>query len=159
MSDIVYDRDEVEAAWRAIVAAADAGDWDLWADLHSPDCVWHEHHYGIIEGREAIRAKITELMAPVPMMRFPVAWHMIEGNRVVFYPWQEFPDPTGGDEVYRFGCITIYDYCGNGQFSRQEDIYNPKEGEEVVVRWLNAGGQLDFGAEALGLPDDLPGIG
>ncbi len=155
MSGAVFERDEVERAWRAMVEAGDAGDWDRWADLHSPDCVWHEHHYGIIEGREAIRAKITELMAPVPMMQFPIAWHLIEGNRVVYYPWQVFPDPAGGDEVYRFGCVTILEYCGDGMFSRQEDIYNPTEGEAVVVRWLTAGGQLVGDPEALGLPDEL----
>ncbi len=150
----IFDRQEVETAWLAINAAGDAGDWDLWADLHSPDCEWHEHNYGIIRGRDAIKAKINELMAPVPMMQFPVEWHVIEGSRVVFFPWQVFPDPTGGDEVYRFGCVTIYDYCGDGLFSRQEDIYNPNEGNEVVMRWLAAGGQLAMDPSALGL--DLP---
>ena len=43
----IFARDEVEAAWRAIGAAGDAGDWDLWADLHSIDCEWHECNYGI----------------------------------------------------------------------------------------------------------------
>ena len=151
----VFARDEVEAAWRAIGAAGDAGDWDLWADLHSIDCEWHECNYGIIKGRSAIKKKINELMAPVPMMQFPVEWHVIEGNKVVFYPWQVFPDPSGGDEVYRFGCVTIYEYCGEGLFSRQEDVYNPKQGEEVVMRWIAAGGQLAMSGEALGLSKDL----
>jgi len=66
----------------------------------------------------------------------------IDGNRVVFYPWQVFPDPTGGDAVYRFGCITILEYAGEGLWSYQEDVYNPREGEDVVKRWLEAGGQL-----------------
>jgi hypothetical protein len=52
------------------------------------------------------------------------------------------PDPTGGDEVYRFGCVTILEYAGNGEFSSQEDIYNPKEGEDVIRRWIAAGGRL-----------------
>ena len=58
----IFARDEVEAAWRAIGAAGDAGDWDLWADLHSIDCEWHECNYGIIKGRAAIKKKINELM-------------------------------------------------------------------------------------------------
>ena len=150
-----YPREEVEAAFWAFVAAGESGDWSAWADLHTEDCIWHEHHYGIIEGREAIRAKITELMAPVPMMEFPVAWHVIDGNRVVYYPWQVFPDPAGGDAVYRFGCVTILEYAGNGEFSRQEDIYNPIEGEQVVMAWLGAGGQIAADPAALGI--DVPG--
>jgi len=69
-------------------------------------------------------------MKPVPMMVFPVEWHVIEGSRVVYYPWQVLSDPTGGDAVYRFGCVTILGYAGDGLFSYQEDLYNPREGED-----------------------------
>ena len=137
-----YPRAEVEAAYQAFVAAGDAGDWDRWAELHTEDCEWVEHHYGTIVGRDAIRSTITALMAPVPMMQFPVEWHVIEGNRVVFFPWQVFPDPKGGDADYRFACITVLEYAGNGQFSRQEDVYNPAEGNEVFKRWIKAGGRM-----------------
>lgn len=139
---MTFSRGEVEEAWRHIVAVGDEGDWDAWADLHSEDGVWLEHHLGTQVGREQIRKTIVEVMRPVPMMEFPVEWHLIEGNRVVFYPWQVFPDPTGGDEVFRFGCVTIMEYAGDGLFSFQEDIYNPREGEEVVKRWLAAGGKF-----------------
>lgn len=83
------------------------------------------------------------------MMTFPVEWHVIEGNRVVFYPWQVLPDPAGGNESYRFGCVTIIDYAGNGLWSRQEDIYNPREADEVVKRWIAAGGKFAGGAGEL----------
>ena len=147
-----HSREEVEAAYRAMLEAGDRGDWDLWADLHSEDCVWFEHHYGTIRGREEIRKTIKSLMAPVPMMEFPVEWTLIESDRVVFYPWQVFPDPKGGSEVYRFGCVTIFHYAGDGLFSYQEDIYNPKEGEEVIKRWLAAGGQFATTPDSLGIP-------
>lgn len=146
-----HPRAEIEAAFAELVAAGDAGDWDRWADLHTEDCVWVEHHYGTIVGRDAIRETITRLMGPVPMMRFPVEWHVIEGNRVVYYPWQVFPDPTGGDAEYRFGCVTILEYAGDGRWSRQEDVYNPTEGEQVVMRWLAAGGELAGDLDALGI--------
>ena len=147
----VYPREEVEAAFRAILAAGDAGDWDRWADLHTEDCEWVEHHYGTIVGRDAIRSTITALMAPVPMMQFPVEWYVIEGNRVVYFPWQVFPDPKGGDADYRFACVTVLEYAGDGRFSRQEDVYNPAEGEAVVMRWLADGGQLAADPAALGI--------
>jgi len=137
-----FSRSEVEAAYRNFVAAGDSGDWSAWADLHSVDGVWVEHHLGTFRGREAIREAIVRVMRPVPMMTFPVAWHVIEGNRVVYYPWQVMPDPKGGSELYRFGCVTILEYAGDGLFSHQEDLYNPKEGEDVIKRWLAAGGKL-----------------
>ncbi len=137
-----FSRAEVEAAYHAIVAAGDAADWDRWSDLHTPTCVWEEHHYGTIVGREKIRETITTVMAMVPMMSFPVEWYMIDGDRVVYYPWQVLPDPTGGDATYRFGCVTILTYGGDGQFSRQEDIYNPTEATALFERWLADGGQL-----------------
>lgn len=137
-----FERVEVEEAWQNFVAAGDNGDWSSWADLHSKDCIWVEHHLGTFRGREAIRTAILRVMEPVKMMEFPVEWHVIEGNRVVYYPWQVFPDPKNGDDVYRFGCITVLDYAGNGLWSRQEDLYNPKEADDVVRRWLAAGGKL-----------------
>jgi hypothetical protein len=75
-------------------------------------------------------------------MFFPVDWYMIEGNRVVAYIWQQMPDPAGGDEVYRFGNVTVLEYAGQGEWSFQEDIYNPREAGEVIGRWLKAGGEL-----------------
>jgi hypothetical protein len=137
-----FDRSEVEEAYQNFVAVGDSGDWNAWADLHTEDGSWVEHHLGIFEGREAIRKAILKVMKPVPMMVFPVDWHAIEGNRVVYYPWQVMPDPKGGAEVYRFGCVTILEYAGEGLFSRQEDLYNPNEADEVMKRWMGAGGRF-----------------
>ena len=137
-----FSRAEVEAAYRHFVAVGDSGDWSAWADLHSEDGVWVEHQLGTFRGREAIRAAIRKVMKPVPMMTFPVAWHVTSGNRVVYYPWQVLPDPSGGSEIYRFGCVTILEYAGGGLWSHQEDLYNPRESEQLMKRWLAAGGKL-----------------
>ena len=137
-----FPRAEIEKAYRAFVDAGDRGDWDAWADLHSEDGVWVEHNFGTLRGREEIRRVITRVMEPVPMMQFPVEWTVIEGNRIVYYPWQVFPDPQGGDAVYRFGCVTILEYAGDGLFSYQEDVYNPREGDETIRRWVAAGGRF-----------------
>ncbi len=154
MSDHVFPRHEVQEAYEALLAAGDAGDWERWADLHTVDCEWHECNYGVIKGRAAIKAKIKELMAPVAMMQFPVEWVLIDGNRVAYYPWQVFPDPKGGGEVFRFGCVTIMQYAGNGEFSRQDDLYNPVEGEKVVRAWMAAGGTFTGAPDSLGLSDE-----
>ena len=133
---------EVRDAYENFVAVGDSGDWNAWADLHTVDGVWLEHHLGRFEGREAIRKGIVEVMAQAPLdMQFPVEWAMFDGNRVVFYPWQILPHPTGGED-FRFGCVTILEYAGDGQFSYQEDLYNPKEGEAIFGAWMAAGGIL-----------------
>ena len=128
-----FSRAEVEEAWRHFVAVGDAGDWDAWADLHSEDGLWVEHHLGTFRGREAIREAIVSVMAQA-------TGNSIGGARVVFYPWQVFPDPRGGDADYRFGCVTVLEYAGDGLWSFQEDLYNPREAEEVMKRWVAAGG-------------------
>lgn len=141
MSD-TFSRGEVEEAWNHFIAVGDSGDWNAWADLHSEDGLWVERHLGVFEGREAIRKAIVDVMKPVPMMEFPVDWHVIDGDRVVFYPWQVMPDPAGGAAVYRFGCVTILRYAGDGLWSYQEDLYNPREAQTVMKAWMEAGGRL-----------------
>lgn len=139
---MAFSPEEVRAAYDNFVAVGDSGDWEAWADLHTKDGVWVEHHLGTFHGRDAIKKAIVEVMTQAPSdMRFPVEWVMIDGDQVVYYPWQELPHPTGG-EPFRFGCVTILKYAGDGQFSYQEDLYNPAEGERVFGAWIAAGGVL-----------------
>ena len=137
-----FSRQEVEAAYRHFIEAGDSGEWSAWADLHSEDCIWIEHHLGTFHGREAIREMILGTMKRFPMRSFPVEWVLIEDERVAYYPWQVLPDPSGGDRVFRFGCVTILEYAGDGLFSLQEDLYNPNEAAKVIQDWLAAGGQI-----------------
>lgn len=140
---MTFEHDEVREAYENFLVVGESGDWNAWADLHTVDGVWVEHHLGRFEGREAIRKGITEVMAMAPTtMTFPVEWVVFDGNRVVFYPWQVLPHPTEAGEDFRFGCVTILTYAGDGQFSYQEDLYNPNEGNEVFGHWIAAGGVL-----------------
>jgi ketosteroid isomerase-like protein len=146
-----FDEAEVRAAYDHFVAVGESGDWNAWADLHTIDGVWVEHHLGRFEGRESIRRAIVDVMAQAPStMTFPVEWVVVDDNRVVYYPWQVLPHPNGQGEDFRFGCVTILEYAGDGQFSYQEDLYNPTEGAEVFGRWIAAGGVLPAGVS---LPD------
>jgi hypothetical protein len=50
--------------------------------------------------------------------------------------------PPGSSDVYRFGCVSVMEYAGDGLWSFQEDLYNPREAEQVLKRWLADGGKL-----------------
>src|SRR5207248_11205429 len=57
------------------------GDWNLFADLFAEDATYVEHLFGRMEGREAIRAWITDTMAQWPgseMNAFPIGWSIID---------------------------------------------------------------------------------
>ena len=65
--------DEVRAAYDNFVAVGDSGDWNAWADLHTVDGLWVEHHLGTFNGREEIRKAIVDVMAQAPStMEFPI---------------------------------------------------------------------------------------
>jgi hypothetical protein len=34
------------------------------------------------------------------------------------------------------------EYAGDGLFSYQEDLYNPREGQTVIKQWVEDGGKL-----------------
>ena len=47
--------------------------------------------------------------------------------------------------------MTVLVYAGDGQFSRQDDLYNPAEGQRVIKEWLRAGGRFSASPESLGM--------
>ncbi|MFN3217231.1 MAG: nuclear transport factor 2 family protein [Acidimicrobiales bacterium] len=141
-----FPRDEVEREFLAYRErgshAVATGDWEQWAAQFTPDARYREHHYGTFDGRDEIREWITSTMVAFPEMTFPVDHYIIDGNRVIAQIPNCLPDPTGGDTEYRFEVHVILHYAGNGQWSYEEDVYNPKEAEEVIGRWIQAGGTV-----------------
>lgn len=141
-----YPRDEIEREFlayreRGRIAVA-TGDWDQWADQFTDDARYFEHHYGRFNGQAEIRAWITGVMKPFPTMEFPIAWHSIEGNRIVALIPNVLPDPAGGDAYFGFDVFVILHYAGNGKWSYEEDVYNPREAGREIQRWIAAGGQI-----------------
>lgn len=131
-----FPRDEVEAEFRKYLARGEADDWDAWADQFTEDARYVEHAMGNFEGREAIRAWITETMAAVSGMSFPVEWHVIDGGHVIFYTFNVFDPLPGMKGEYKFGVVTILHYAGDGQWSYEEDVYNEKEAEVALARFF-----------------------
>ena len=131
-----FPRDEVDAEFQRYLARGGADDWSAWADQFTEDAHYVEHAMGTFDGREAIRAWITETMAAVSGMSFPVDWYVIDGNRVISYVWNVFDPLPGMAGEYKFAVVSILHYAGDGQWSYQEDVYNEKEAEVVLGRFL-----------------------
>jgi len=129
-------REEVEAEFQKYVDRGKANDWSAWADQFTEDARYVEHAMGSFEGREAIREWIVTTMGSVSGMSFPVEWHVIDGNRVVMYCWNVFDPLEGMKGEYKFAVVTILEYAGDGLWSLEEDVYNEKEAEEVLGRFL-----------------------
>ncbi|HEY3669866.1 MAG TPA: nuclear transport factor 2 family protein [Acidimicrobiia bacterium] len=141
-----FPREEVEAEFekyrnRASLAV-ETGDWDQWADQFTADAHYREHHYGYYTSGEQIREWIKSVMQPFPTMEFPPSYALIDGNRVSTLIPNILPAPEGDDGYYGFDVNTILHYAGNGTWSFEEDVYNPREAEDVVARWVAAGGVL-----------------
>ncbi|MBA3303793.1 MAG: nuclear transport factor 2 family protein [Actinomycetota bacterium] len=149
-----FPRPEVERELAAYVErgarAKASGDWGPWAGQFTPDARYWEHHYGRFRGRAEIRSWITGVMQPFPDMDFPVDWSMIDGNRAVLRCQNRLPDPAGGEEDFAFAVGVILHYAGEGQWSYEEDCYNPAEVLPVVERWVAAGGKLPDGLTPAG---------
>ncbi len=81
-------------------------------------------------------------MQPFPTMEFPVSWRLIDGNRVSALIPNILPAPEGDDGYYGFDVNTILHYAGNGKWSFEEDVYSPAEAQDVINRWIAAGGVI-----------------
>ena len=65
-----WTREELQAAHDNYIevarVAAVSGDWRPWAECFTEDASYLEHHYGKMEGREAIHTWISETMSQWP---------------------------------------------------------------------------------------------
>jgi ketosteroid isomerase-like protein len=137
-----FSDEELEAAFEANRRTQSSDDWSAYCDLFTEDAVYVEHELGTFEGREAIRAWLVPTMAPLVGWEYPELWHLVGDGRVVSYWENVMPSPPGDGSRHSFFGITVLTYAGGGKWCRQEDIYNGKEMESAMHRWLEAGGTL-----------------
>lgn len=141
-----FTRQEIEEAFTRYQAAARKGgktnDWTEWGECFTEDAEYYEHHFGRMKGRTAIVDWLTDTMKQFPndsMTEFPVDWYMVDEERgwIMMSVINRMDDPGDGTvhEEYNW---TLLHYGGNGQFSYEEDMYNPAEFGEMVKGWLKA---------------------
>jgi hypothetical protein len=148
-----WTRDELEDAFaefqRVALKAGTSGDWNPWADLFTEDATYIESNYGRMGGREAIRKWIVNTMTTPPidqMTFFPIEWYMIDEARgwITCHVWNRMADPGDGSihQAYNF---TLLKYAGDGLWSYEEDIYDPKHFAEMLTGWFHAKKALSSG--------------
>ena len=139
-----YPREEVEAAFRKQRELNDQQRWAEYCDLFTDDGVYVEHEMGTFVGPEAIKEWIIPTMAPLvdAKWEYPMEWFTIDGNRVIFKWRNVLPNIDSRAGGFEFAGVTILEYGGDGKFALQEDIYNMKECEAVMLKWFAAGGSL-----------------
>jgi uncharacterized protein (TIGR02246 family) len=138
-----WSRQELEEAFEryqeTVRRACDTGDWNLFADLFTEDATYVEHLFGTMHGREAIRVWITDTMARWPgseMNAFPIGWFIIDEDRgwIACEIKNRMRDPGDGS-VHVETNLTLLKYAGDGQWSYEEDAYNPNRFVEMIQRW------------------------
>jgi hypothetical protein len=141
-----YTRQEIDDAFRHFQEAADQSakskDWRAWSECFTEDASYFEHHYGKMQGRQAIYEWIQKTMTePVVehMDNFPIDWYVIDEERgwVLCSVWNEMHDPGDGS-LHRTYNWTMLHYAGDGLFSYEEDVYNPQLFAEMIKGWLEA---------------------
>jgi hypothetical protein len=141
-----FPQDELLGAYenfkRVSDACAASGDYNAFADLFTEDCVYIEHVFGEMHGKEAVRDWIVPLMRdPInaEMVRYTHDWTMYDekNGRVIFCARTHMSDPGDGSELSATNWTRI-DYAGGGLWSREEDIYNPANFGKLLTDWQNA---------------------
>ncbi|CAB4715783.1 unannotated protein [freshwater metagenome] len=141
-----YSRAEIEEAFAKFQAtAAEAGvtgDWRAWSECFTEDVEYYEHHYGRMHGRAQVLDWINTTMAESinkDMSSFPIAWTMIDEDKgwIMCQVDNVMDDPGDGSDHREYNW-TLLHYAGNGQFSYEEDMYNPTEFGLMIKGWIKA---------------------
>lgn len=139
-------KEEIEAAFDKFQAAALKGaqtkDWTDWANCFTEDATYFEHHYGRFWGRDNILRWITKTMNAWPathMTAFPITWYSIDIDKgwIICEVMNRMED-LGDGNIYQEPNISILHYAGNGQFSYEEDAYNPHNMGVTIGAWIEA---------------------
>ena len=150
MTSSTFSRDELAAAFEKFEAtlerAAQTRDWDPWVEHYAPDITYVEHAAGTMRGRDEVRAWIWKTMESFPgshMTSFPALWTVIDEptGRIICELDNPMRDPGDGTIISATN-ISIFTYGGDGQWRRQEDIYNPLRFVKATMKWCRKAQEL-----------------
>ncbi len=156
-----WSREEIDDAFKkyqeAGLKAARSGDWSIWGNMFTENCTYIERNLGEWAGRDAIVRNMSAVMHLsgneelaeetrdngvvsdpwVMCNQYPVEAYFIDEERgwVWALIWNRMDDPGDGS-VHQSNCFNLFKYAGNGQFSYEEDVYNPQEFLDMMERWL-----------------------
>jgi SnoaL-like domain len=145
-----FPRSELAAAFekfeQTVARAAETRDWDAWVAQYTPDVDYVEHAAGTMRGREQVRAWIKQTMTTFPgshMVAFPTLWSVIDEStgRIIMELDNPMRDPGDGSVISATN-ISIVTYAGDGQWCRQEDIYNPLRFLKASMKWCRKAQEL-----------------
>jgi hypothetical protein len=73
------------------------------------------------------------------MTSFPIEWYVIDEDKgwIICSVANVMQEPGDGTD-HRESNWTLLEYAGNGQFSYEEDMYNPTEFGEMIKGYLKA---------------------
>ena len=130
---------EVEAAFRRHWTLGSLEErWAEWPDCLTDDVHYIEHVYGVMRGRDAVRAWITELMAARADVHAVLEWYLVRDRRVVLRMQNRFYNPDPAGSPIDFAGLTVLEYAGDGLFGYQEDYWDVPGSKAAYVEFSAA---------------------
>jgi ketosteroid isomerase-like protein len=133
---------EIRAAFRRYVETRDSIDrgelpWTALEEFFTDDAVFCDPAWGRVEGLDNIRKFWTKSMTGLEDWKFPEAWTMVEGNRVVTMWWQRMGRREDGSYHECPGLSVLY-YAGDGKFCYEFDLLNMVHVREIIkqMQWV-----------------------
>ncbi len=131
---------------QTVARAAETRNWDAWVAHYTPDVDYIEHAAGTMKGRDQVLIWIRKTMTTFPgshMTAFPSLWSVIDeaGGRIICELDNPMVDPGDGTIISATN-ISIITYAGDGQWCRQEDIYNPLRFLRAALKWCKKAKEL-----------------
>lgn len=139
-----WSREELAEAFdvyqQQVIDVGRTWDWSSYANIFTEDATYVEHALGNMSGRAAIREWIVKTMNEFPgseMPTYPVEWCSIDADTgwVIFKNVNTMRDPGDGS-VHGAPVITALKYAGDGQWSYEEDAYNPMNFLAMIQQYV-----------------------